>query len=69
MYATLYITYEDYTTEIRTTDYDSIYDYLLDITNDHHFAEEVASWAENAPIGEEYDSDEYPVSRYPDRCG
>lgn len=40
--------------QIRTNSYHSIYDYLISKGFDHEDAENVASWADLAYIGEEY---------------
>lgn len=43
--------------QIKTNAYDIIYDYLIDKGFDHKTAEEVASWAPDAPYGSEYELD------------
>lgn len=43
--------------QIKTNAYDSIYDYLIEKGFDHETAEEVASWAPDAPYGSEYELD------------
>ena len=40
---------------IKTTAHDSIYDFLTEHGYSHEEAADVASWAPDAPIGEEYD--------------
>ena len=41
--------------QIRANAYDTIYDYLISKGFDHETAEDVASWAENAPYDAEYE--------------
>ena len=59
MWGTLCIEYQDTTYRYRCNDSDTIYDRMMEITeNDHEASEEVASWAEVvANIGDEYESD------------
>lgn len=42
---------------IRTNSYDAIYDYLTGKGFSHEIAEDVASWAPDAPCGSEYELD------------
>ena len=42
----------------KTSDHYAIYDCIMDRTRDHDLSANVASWAEVAGIGEEYDCDE-----------
>ena len=62
MYGTIVINTERSAFEYKTSDYDSIYDRLMSLTDDHEFSAEVADWAELAPCGEEfYGADDYDL--------
>ncbi len=55
MYGTLAIKHRGFIAYRRTNDYEGIYNYLIGSCGcDHEEAEDVASWAENAPFGDEY---------------
>lgn len=56
MYGHIYIRRNGVTVIYKTTDYYSIYDALVNMGYDHEEAENIASWAENAPIGEKYET-------------
>lgn len=45
----------------KTNSYDCIYDYLIDKGFDHETAEDVASWAPDAPYGAEYELDDAEI--------
>lgn len=54
MYGYIYIKFRGYIASRRTTDFEGIYDYLRGCGCDHEEAEDIASWAELAAIGDEY---------------
>jgi hypothetical protein len=55
MYGTLCIRYRGFTAYRKTNDCEGIYDYLTGACGcDHEEAEDIASWAELAAIGDEY---------------
>ena len=55
MYGKIIIKTSTGSAQLRTNAYDSIYDYLISKGFDHCTAENVASWAEHAPYGAEYE--------------
>ncbi len=55
MYGKISIKIGATTLHFRTLDHYAIYDFLVDRGYTHSDAAEVADWAENAFIGEEYD--------------
>ena len=57
MYAYIIIKTSTGIAQIRTNSYHCIYDYLIDKGYGHEDAENVASWAPLAYIGETYDLD------------
>lgn len=57
MYAYIIIKTRTGMAQIRTNSYRTIYDYLTERGYSHEDAENVASWADLASIGEEYELD------------
>ena len=57
MYANIIIKTRTGSAQIRTSSYHCIYDFLRDKGYGHEDAENVASWADVAEIGEEYELD------------
>ena len=54
MYGTLAISKDGFTVRRRASDYYGIYYYMIGCGCDHEEAEDIASWAELAAIGDEY---------------
>lgn len=57
MYGKIIIKTPTGTAQIRTNSYYCIYDYLIEKGYSHEIAEDVASWAPDAPYGAEYELD------------
>lgn len=57
MYGKIIIKTATGSAQIKTNAYDSIYDYLIGKGYCHEIAEDVASWAPDAPFGSEYELD------------
>lgn len=57
MYGKVIIKHATGMAQIKTNSYDAIYDYLTEIGYSHEVAEDVASWAPDAPYGSEYELD------------
>lgn len=55
MYGKIIIKTPTGSAQFRTNAYDCIYDYLISKGFDHETAENVASWAENAPYDAEWE--------------
>ena len=62
MYGNIVIKTASGSAQFRTNAYDSIYDYLRYKGYSHEEAEEVASWAPEAPYGDEYELDEAEIT-------
>lgn len=56
-YANIIIKTHTGSAQIRTNAYHCIYDHLISKGFEHEVAEDVASWADLASIGEEYELD------------
>lgn len=57
MYGNIIIKTDTGSAQFKTNAYDCIYDYLMSKGYPHEVAEDVASWAPDAPYGEEYELD------------
>lgn len=56
MYGHIYIRHNGATAIYKANDYDVIYDALTNMGYEHEEAVHIASWAEMATIGDEYDT-------------
>ena len=58
MYGTLCICKDGCTVRRRASDFYGIYDYMISCGRCHEEAEDIASWADLAAIGDEYYTDD-----------
>lgn len=61
MYGRIIIKTATRNAQFKTNSYDVIYDYLTDKGFSHEVAEDVASWAPDAPYGSEYELDDAEI--------